>query len=679
MYELTVPNGYEKQMEEFLSKSSTPVTDDTLGSVLQDLLASAQKGAGGNLQVESFDVTNDAYMPKTFQGEKSDWQAADILKKDNTALLLSTKEGAVFCVTYIKAGDKGYLHFLSPEDAVALRNEQRNMIKENNWERPKDGLTIFERICNFFSQLFLNRPAEAVTRKEAYRTFYFNLHKAINVEGTLTTDSTVTEYNGRKEEALQQQQQQITEEIAPPKLQEPINPLEHIEEKFDDLNLTVIDADTTDIQDELIKEEKKEEFKEEKQPEQEKEKKKSKKEDHSQEIAQLEVEISAAQTQIETLESKIKEETTEHFRAQDNIDTLEMSNNQMTQSLPVLRRNAEDLTKKVKELETQIEECQKKLDEFDRQKQEEQKALDDAKAELEKRRMMKKAVENNLSSADAQLQEQQAKVHLYKMDPKDYLKHRYEIERDSRQEAFQKEQTVRATAIQEQSLQIEGFTKQLNAVKSQHGFLSRTAEEKEMIADLEKRIKEAEQKKKALEKEDKEAKKAFDAAEEEKRREKLEPSDVLLNETKQWQKNGLKYYNDRVSDYEHIHLNDMEVDNAISVQNGIVNQLVGEFNNKWAYSGIGDAEREQMEKLQKDKAAQKSQLEGQTDHIATTEKAINENKEIIEKAKPQVEQMKNKLETDQKTLAQYKNTLAEKQKRLEELKPSAKEKGGFFK
>lgn len=192
MLEIIAPGEYEQAMQEIIeSMSGIPVTDDNFHDTLTTLLGDIRRGAKDGLGVTVCTFAKDgARTHDLFMPEDSAIKTA--LRQDDTALMVSDKNGAVFCLSYVKVGDKEYLLFMNPEAARVAANEERDIM--NRFEAPPE-LSLFERICDSLSRFFFKHPTEAGARRDAYFAFYENMRKSAEQMDYMTQTQFAHDYD----------------------------------------------------------------------------------------------------------------------------------------------------------------------------------------------------------------------------------------------------------------------------------------------------------------------------------------------------------------------------------------------------------------------------------------------------------------------------------------------------
>ena len=202
MLVINAPKEYEQAMQEIIeSLSAIPVNDETFHDTLMNLLGDVRRGAKDGLSVTTCTFaaegprTNEMFMPE-------DNTIKMALQNKDTALMVSDKNGAVFCLSYVMVGDKEYLMFLNPEAARLAANEERAAM--NRFAAPAE-LTLFEKFCDMLSRLFRDRPSEAAARLEAYRNFYANMQENAQQLEYMTTTRPAEEYGFFRQQQINQQ------------------------------------------------------------------------------------------------------------------------------------------------------------------------------------------------------------------------------------------------------------------------------------------------------------------------------------------------------------------------------------------------------------------------------------------------------------------------------------------
>ena len=192
MFEINIPQSYQAVAQDIMGRIATEVTIDNFGEVLETYMNAATSGAKGDLRIQAVRFDQNGYAERDVR-TRNIGIVRSALIEDNSALMLSNQEGAVFCLNYVKIGDKEYLQFLNPQAAKDASNEMAAMFQ--NMEAPKE-LTLWEKICDWFSQRFRSRPGEAAGRAEAYRSFYENMQKGVEQFDKLSAASAAQNYKG---------------------------------------------------------------------------------------------------------------------------------------------------------------------------------------------------------------------------------------------------------------------------------------------------------------------------------------------------------------------------------------------------------------------------------------------------------------------------------------------------
>lgn len=228
MWKYNIPEEYEKKLQEIISPFSVEFAPDqenqlerTVDVLWNGLCRSSQSDPKAKMLVfgETENEVQELNRPVT--ASIINW-----VKEENTALMLSTAEGVVFCLSYVVVGDKEYALWLTPENAQRIYDAQKKLVDEYGLDIPRE-MTMWESICNFFSELILGYPIDTAIRRENYLKFYENAQKvAENTAALLQSGKTYQdglEANGyavarqyldnKEKENIQQQEQQKQQEI----------------------------------------------------------------------------------------------------------------------------------------------------------------------------------------------------------------------------------------------------------------------------------------------------------------------------------------------------------------------------------------------------------------------------------------------------------------------------------
>ena len=181
MLEYSIPQEYIGKVQEILSPYSIEVDPNdpaqlsrTVRALWQGLVDSSKSTP----EVQALTFLENETMVQNLNRPVAASITNWLTDEKDTSLMLATKEGAVFCLSYIKVGDKGYVQWLTPENTQKIHDEQMKLLQENGLEVPRE-MTFFERIRNFFSEIFFDHPIEVAARREAYLKFYENAQKTI--------------------------------------------------------------------------------------------------------------------------------------------------------------------------------------------------------------------------------------------------------------------------------------------------------------------------------------------------------------------------------------------------------------------------------------------------------------------------------------------------------------------
>ena len=192
MFNLQFEEPYLSQAQAIMRRLCIKVDGDgdpKTYNVMKSFLNSAKQASKGATAIFNTDfgaeTVTESYMG-LYMGEQQTGIYATKLLEDNKALMLTTGDGAVFCCALVRVGDQDYLSIMNPQTAMEIREAMKSMVehvKDTDKIKSLEQLTLWDRICNWFAQTFLDRPGEAVSRAEAYRKFYDGMQKHIDLLG----------------------------------------------------------------------------------------------------------------------------------------------------------------------------------------------------------------------------------------------------------------------------------------------------------------------------------------------------------------------------------------------------------------------------------------------------------------------------------------------------------------
>lgn len=201
MLEVNVPQEYVARAQQIVGSVSYEVKSEyDFRNMLRTLWQDALSGTESKLNV---DVVTFGDQGNTISNipNASLLNIENTLEMENTALMVSNDKGAVFCLSHVKVGDKQYLQFLNPQTAMAIRDEQAALLR--GVEKPE--MSFWDKVCEFFAQLFRDHPTEAAARNQAYRDFYENMQKNVSRISTLTETEAAQRFNQNRPAPAQNQ------------------------------------------------------------------------------------------------------------------------------------------------------------------------------------------------------------------------------------------------------------------------------------------------------------------------------------------------------------------------------------------------------------------------------------------------------------------------------------------
>ena len=561
MLDFNIPQQYVAKAQQIVGAVSVEVTHDSFGDVLSSYLEAATRGANGNLRIQTVTFGENENEIRDL-GTNTIGFVRDALERDNTAMLLSNSDGAVFCLTCVQVGEKTYMQFLNPQMAMAIRDEQRALI--DGMENPPAELTLYEKICDLFARLFLNRPGEAAGRAQAYRTFYANMQRNVEKVGALAQNYAPPE-RLVEEQPVEQPIEQPVEQPENAPVNDVPQPVPVVEERnqFENvLDASVIaEADEEAENADLAEENEAKRQAELKQKEQEEklrlqrvqeEKLRLQKEQEEMQRQLLrkqreeEAERLLKQQRIQTYKTTIKqcqEKLTELKKVFDPLDARVQQRQKEIIALEYHERNGsrekEHMEQDLEKLENELEEVEKKI-----KANEHKKGFNDRKKiaaeNLEKKRVKLENMKTRLENLHADLKSVQMELSIASyygqqdgawVTPEKYLEMQYNREKSVRDTQFEAEQALRDNQMEEQMKTINIYKTQINQFTDKLGYWKRNKEEDKQLADYETKLKEAKQQYKQMEQEKKQAQKQHEKEEAAHRKELLSPSKEKLQET----------------------------------------------------------------------------------------------------------------------------------------------------
>lgn len=208
MFNLQFEEPYLSQAQAIMKRLCIKVDgvgDPKTYDVMKSFLNSAKQASKGATAIFNTDfgaeTVTESYMGNYMSEQQTSIYATRLLD-DNKALMLTTRDGAVFCCALVRVGDQDYLSIMNPQTAMEIREAMKSMvehIKDTDKIKSLEQLTLWDRICNWFAQTFLDHPGEAVSRAEAYRNFYDGMQKHIDLLGRVEQAPATKRYKHNRE------------------------------------------------------------------------------------------------------------------------------------------------------------------------------------------------------------------------------------------------------------------------------------------------------------------------------------------------------------------------------------------------------------------------------------------------------------------------------------------------
>ena len=562
MLDFNIPQQYVAKAQQIVGAVSVEVTYDSFGDVLSSYLEAATRGANGNLRIQTVTFGENENEIRDL-GTNTIGFVRDALERDNTAMLLSNSDGAVFCLTCVQVGEKTYMQFLNPQMAMAIRDEQRALI--DGMENPPAELTLYEKICDLFARLFLNRPGEAAGRAQAYRTFYANMQRNVEKVGALAQNYAPPE---RFVEEQPVEQQPVEQHVEQPvnDVPQPVPVVAERNEFENVLDASVITEADEEEENADLAEENEAKRQAELKEQEEKLRLQREKEEQLRLQREKEEQLRLQKEQEEKLRLQREQEAEQLLKAQ-RIQTYKKTIKQCEEKLIELKKVFDPLDERVKQrdkeiialqyhertgdrakehLEQQREKLEKELEEVEKKikaneykkgfNDRKKKAADNLEQMREKLDNMKKRLENlHADLKSAQMELSIASYYGQKdgawVSPETYLEMQYNREKSVRDTQFEAEQALRDNQMEEQMKTINIYKTQISQFTNKLGYWKRNKEEDKQLADYETKLKEAKQQYKQMEQENKQAQKQHEKEEAAHRKELLSPTKEKLQET----------------------------------------------------------------------------------------------------------------------------------------------------
>ena len=467
MLELNVPQEYLEDAQQLIGNFSIPVTDETFHDQLVALIDSVRNGAkeGLDITVYTFEKTHtleqNLFMPEIATIKHH-------LQRDNTALMVSDKNGAVFCLNYIQVGDQTYLQFLNPEAARFLANKERELME--SYEAPAE-LSFFEKICDALSRFFLDHPTEAGARRDAYRAFYENMQKNTERMEHLTTTRPAEEYGYIRQQRIQAQQEALRqaeqerlrlEEEARVRAEQERLAAEERERLEEAERQRKAQFENLDKPEDPV-EPSAHELEEDRRLEEEQKAYWANRENQikqwNHEIENAEFELKQIPRNCKLYDGRIKEDE-EKIKA--NAKILENDRGhekKLLEKITQLDQQIEADTRIYESADSEIEDLinQYNLDKF--YLSEDKKPVDKCKDELD-------AAQAHFDAVNEDWEEVEHEHSMMTMDPRTYLAYMYQLSKSSRDDHYQEQQRILAEQIRQQEEKIKVYKEQMRPLKT---------------------------------------------------------------------------------------------------------------------------------------------------------------------------------------------------------------------
>ena len=489
MFNLQFEKPYLSKAQEILGRFCTEVEGKgpkTI-NVLETILEAAHGASGGRMQFRSVNFGDEKITETPMHLNTNLIGIVNALREENNALMLSTSEGAVFCVAVVRVGDKQYVSLMNPQTALEIKKSMEamvNHVKENDQTKTLEQLTLWDRICNWFAQHFRDRPGEAVGRAEAYRSFYEGMQKHIDMLGRVGQTQTAQSYKYNRS-------YQKADPGEPQNKEPERKNNEALQKRNAELNAR---AERIEGYKKLIKE-------------------------YEDNIAKWEPHY-----------QKVQEQVNEYQKQLFALDEFDMTHRG--------KSNKNRLVNEQNDLEKKIDKVTKTLDFWTKYK----KHWDGKGAAEKKIETTREAIEtarNKLKDAEADLKSAELNLQYWSgigqrdgawLTPEQFLEGKYKEDKAARDRKFEEDQKDREEKIALQQKVVDNCQKELDQYKKELPWF-RSKEQKEQLGVYETYLKESTNKLKEMQREDQQAAQRHTEEDQAKQKELLSPSAELLAKT----------------------------------------------------------------------------------------------------------------------------------------------------
>ena len=523
MLEVGVPAQFEAQAQEIIALRAQGITgSDNRYTIIEGLLESMKDTATTKLSTYVVEYKQDgtsSVSPIEPVNRDNPMFIDSLLTDEGKTVMIGNDKGFTMCLAPINVNGRTYLHTFRAEDAQTLREELAAQLTA-----PKEP-SRYDRFCNWCAETFLGRPGKVVGAYKEQKAFYDAVHKAIdNMTGI---PGKVDEYKREKEEQKRLEEERIeNERLEKERLEKERLEKERIEKERIEAERKA-EEETKKRQAEELKRQMEEANKK---LLAEQEQRKQLENEKNQYAIRAKM-IKEIEERLPKNETALKEMTNIHgnilkanAKQEADLERLKASLATDEKTLVLDTKNVENLSKQATELTNQLKE-QEVLREYNVQKQAAAKKMEAALKERSEIETQLKAARADKERCWTEWAEVAPKGSFYNQSVEEYLKADYEKARAEREEQYkeQRKQLEEELARTQEQIDIyKGRVKQIeDGTNPLFGRWGTTGAQLDGLRD---KLKQATNDYKALVKQGDEKQKAFEKAEEQFKKEALNPS-----------------------------------------------------------------------------------------------------------------------------------------------------------
>ena len=523
MLEVGVPAQFEAQAQEIIALRAQGITgSDNRYTIIEGLLESMKDTATTKLSTYVVEYKQDgtsSVSPIEPVNQDNPMFIDSLLADEGKTVMIGNDKGFTMCLAPINVNGRIYLHAFRPEDAQTIREELAEQLTA-----PKEP-SRYDRFCNWCAETFLRRPGKVVGAYKEQKAFYDAVHKAIdNMTGI---PGKVDEYKQGKEEQKRREEERIeNERLEKERLEKERLEKERIEKERIEAERKA-EEETKKRQAEELKRQMEEATKK---LLAEQEQRKQQENEKNQYAIRAKM-IAEIEERLPKNENALKEMTNIHgnilkanAKQEADLERLKASLATDEKTLVLDTKNVENLSKQATELTNQLKE-QEVLREYNVQKQAAAKKMEAALKERSEIETQLKTARADKERCWTEWAEVAPKGSFYNQSVEEYLKADYEKARAEREEQYkeQRKQLEESLANAQEQIDIyKGRVKQIeDGTNPLFGRWGTTGAQLDGLRD---KLKQATNDYKALVKQGDEKQKAFEKAEEQFKKEALNPS-----------------------------------------------------------------------------------------------------------------------------------------------------------